>query len=70
VSVLLHEEQLTDRELAVLRLLPTRPTNGEIAARLGVSVNTVKTHLGHIYLKLGVNGRREAVETAELHHLI
>jgi LuxR family maltose regulon positive regulatory protein len=57
-------EQMTEREHVVLALLPTRLSNEEIATRLGVSVNTVKTHLKHIYRKLGVAGRREAVDAA------
>jgi LuxR family maltose regulon positive regulatory protein len=58
-------EQLTHREYLVLSLLPTRLSNAEIAERLDVSLNTVKTHLKHIYRKLDVPGRREAVGSAE-----
>jgi LuxR family transcriptional regulator, maltose regulon positive regulatory protein len=58
-------EQITEREYMVLTLLPTRLSNLEIAERLGVSLNTVKTHLKHIYRKLGVTGRSEAVAVAE-----
>ena len=57
-------EPLTDRELEVLPYLPTRLSNAEVARALYVSVNTVKTHLRHIYLKLGVNDRDEAVARA------
>jgi LuxR family transcriptional regulator, maltose regulon positive regulatory protein len=57
-------EQLTDRELMVLRLLPTMMTNAEIAAQLYVSVNTVKAHLKRIYRKLGVETRRDAAHSA------
>jgi LuxR family maltose regulon positive regulatory protein len=56
---------LSNRELLVLRYLPSRLSNAELAARLFVSPNTVKTHLRSIYRRLGVNGRREAVEEAE-----
>ena len=56
-------ENLTDRELAVLQLLPSMMSNEEIAAELFVSVNTVKVHLKSLYRKLGVNSRREAVLT-------
>jgi LuxR family maltose regulon positive regulatory protein len=63
-------EQITEREYAVLRLLPTRLANQEIADRLGISLNTVKTHLKHIYRKLGVEGRRDAVATAERMNLL
>jgi LuxR family maltose regulon positive regulatory protein len=58
-------EQLSTRELAVLGYLPSRYSNAQIAARLYISTNTMKTHLKHIYRKLGVAGRNEAVETAE-----
>jgi LuxR family maltose regulon positive regulatory protein len=54
-------ESLTDRELAVLQLLPTMMSNSEIAGELFVSVNTVKAHLKSLYRKLGVASRREAV---------
>ena len=57
-------EQLSEREAAVLRFLPTMMSNGEIAAELFVSVNTVKTHLKSIYRKLDVPDRREAVRRA------
>jgi LuxR family maltose regulon positive regulatory protein len=63
-------EQLTDREYMVLVHLPSRQSNAEIANRLGVSLNTVKTHLKHIYRKLDVVGRSEAVEAAERLHLL
>ena len=57
-------EQLTDSESRVLRYLPTHLTAPEIAAELWLSVNTVNTHTRHLYAKLGVHGRREAVERA------
>jgi LuxR family maltose regulon positive regulatory protein len=52
---------LTDRELAVLQLLPSMMSNEQIAGELFVSVNTVKVHLKSLYRKLGVSSRREAV---------
>jgi LuxR family maltose regulon positive regulatory protein len=55
---------LTDRELDVLRYLPTMLSNADIAARMYVSVNTVKAHLRVLYRKLGVTQRREAVARA------
>jgi LuxR family maltose regulon positive regulatory protein len=57
---LLHP--LTEREVAVLGYLPTPLTAAEIAAELFVAEATVRTHMRHIYDKLGVAGRREAVE--------
>ncbi|MBA3906524.1 MAG: hypothetical protein H0X35_07555 [Pseudonocardiales bacterium] len=52
---------LTAREAAVLDLLPGPLSLNEIAARLAVTTNTVKTHLTAIYAKLGVRSRRDAV---------
>jgi LuxR family maltose regulon positive regulatory protein len=58
------EEGLSDRELDVLRLLATDLTGPEIARRLFVSVNTLRTHTKHIFTKLDVNTRRAAVRRA------
>jgi LuxR family transcriptional regulator, maltose regulon positive regulatory protein len=55
---------LTDRELAVLQLLPSMMSNEQIAGELFVSVNTLRTHTKHIFTKLDVNTRRAAVERA------
>ena len=63
-------ETLTERELAVLRHLPTMKSNREIAVEMYFSVNTVKTHLKSIYRKLGVNRRRAAVEEARARSLL
>ena len=57
-------ENLTQREIEVLRLLAGGLTNQEIAERLYVSENTVKTHLANIYGKLGARDRREAITRA------
>jgi LuxR family transcriptional regulator, maltose regulon positive regulatory protein len=57
-------DPLTDRELSVLRLLPTSLSYDQIASTLYVSLNTVKTHLRHIYMKLEVGSRAEAVARA------
>ena len=62
--------QLTDRELAVLRYLPTKLTQRDIAAALYVSMNTVKTHTNAIFRKLGVSDRRSAVQAARDRHLL
>jgi LuxR family maltose regulon positive regulatory protein len=61
---LLHSFGLTDRELAVLRLLPGQLSQREMADTLFVSLNTVKSHLRSIYRKLGVNTRDAAVSRA------
>jgi LuxR family maltose regulon positive regulatory protein len=58
-------EPLTERELEVLRLLPTELTTPEIAERLVISYHTVRTHLKHIYGKLDAHSRHEAVTRAK-----
>jgi LuxR family maltose regulon positive regulatory protein len=55
---------MTDRELDVLRYLPTRLSTTDIAAKLGISPNTVKTHLRNIYRKLGAGTRNQAIVKA------
>jgi LuxR family maltose regulon positive regulatory protein len=57
-------EPLSERELTVLRFLPTMMSNAEIASEMFVSVNTVKTHLKHVYRKLDVADRRDCVRRA------
>jgi LuxR family maltose regulon positive regulatory protein len=57
-------EPLSHAEARVLRYLPTKLSAPEIADELYLSVNTVKTHMRHLYDKLGVHRRHEAVEQA------
>ena len=57
-------EPLTESEIRVLRYLPTKLSAPEIADQLYLSVNTVKTHMRHLYDKLGAHRRHEAVEQA------
>ena len=57
-------DYLSERELAVLRLLPTQLTFAEIGSELYVSKNTVRTHAQSIYRKLGVDSRADAVAAA------
>jgi LuxR family transcriptional regulator, maltose regulon positive regulatory protein len=57
-------EPLTESETRVLRYLPTHLGAPEIAAELYLSANTVKTHLRHLYRKLGAHSRGEAVQRA------
>ncbi len=55
---------LTERELSVLRLLPSELSQREIGAALYVSLNTVKSHARSIYRKMGVDTRDDAVDLA------
>jgi len=59
-------EPLTERELAVLQLLPSMQSNLEIAEEMFVSVNTVKVHLKTLYRKLDVPNRRSAVRRSRI----
>lgn len=58
-------EQLTDRELSILQLMAAGLTHSEIADELYLSVNTIKWHTTHIYSKLGVHRRANAVSRAQ-----
>lgn len=64
------DELLTERELAVLRYLPTSLSTADIASEMFVSPNTVKTHIRHIYGKLGAGRRADAVRRARDRGLI
>jgi LuxR family maltose regulon positive regulatory protein len=57
-------DPLSARELEILRMLPTKFTASEIAEQLFIAESTVRTHIKHIYSKLNVNRRFEAVERA------
>ena len=61
---------LTARELELLHELPAHQTVASIAAKRNVSVNTVKTHLRSIYMKLGASGRTEAIAAARRQNLL
>ncbi len=60
-----HVEPLTNRELETLQMLAERLYDKEIAKALSISVWTVRTHVKHIFEKLHVKGRRQAVHKAE-----
>ena len=59
-------EPLSASEARILRFLPTNLSAPEIAGQLSVSVNTIRTHMRHLYEKLGVHSRTEAVEQARI----
>lgn len=63
-------QNLSPRELDILRELANGASNGEIAAKLHLSINTVKHHVHNILAKLGLINRREAVTFARKHGLI
>jgi DNA-binding NarL/FixJ family response regulator len=61
---------LTEREHDVLRMIARGATNGEIAAALYVAEATVKTHVGSIFMKLGVRDRAAAIVFAYDHGVV
>jgi LuxR family maltose regulon positive regulatory protein len=63
-------EPLSQAECRVLRYLPTSLSVPEIARELYLSVNTVRTHLRHIYDKLDAHRRHEAIERARAFGLV
>jgi DNA-binding NarL/FixJ family response regulator len=69
-EVAVHIEQLTERELEVLRLIGRGATNAEIGTELFISEGTVKTHIGHIFTKLDLRDRAAAVVFAFDHGLV
>ena len=58
------QNNLTRREIQILNMITTGAKNIEIAENLCVSVHTIKTHIYHIYKKIDVNNRMEAVQWA------
>ncbi|WKD58363.1 Transcriptional regulatory protein LiaR [Corynebacterium capitovis DSM 44611] len=68
--VMRPDEALSAREIEILQALQTGASNREIAARLFISEATVKTHLIHIYTKLGVDNRTAAVDKARERRII
>lgn len=61
---------VSEREYAVLKQLASGQSNKEIARALGISPNTVKSHVAHLYTKLAVSKRTEAVNRARELRLI
>ncbi len=64
------EDDLTQRERDVLRLIALGHTNQEIAKRLFLSVRTIEAHRRHILTKLRLNTRADLVRYALEHHLV
>jgi two-component system NarL family response regulator len=62
--------QLTPREMTTLKLLADGKANKEIANELEISERTVKTHLAHLFEKLGVTSRTEAIKIATRRGLV
>ena len=62
--------QLTPRELSTLQLMADGRSNKDIASALGISERTVKTHVGHLFEKLGVTSRTEAAKIAARRGLV
>jgi two-component system, NarL family, response regulator NreC len=63
-------DDLSERELSVLRLIALGHTNGEIASELHLSVRTVESHRSHVQQKTGRSSRAELVRYALEHHLV
>ena len=63
-------EALSAREIEILQALKTGASNRQIADQLFISLATVKTHLIHIYEKLGVDNRTAAVQQAQDRRII
>jgi DNA-binding NarL/FixJ family response regulator len=57
-------DQLSPREIDVLRLIAAGNANKQIAGRLGIAEDTVKSHITNILSKFGANDRTHAVTTA------
>jgi LuxR family maltose regulon positive regulatory protein len=58
-------EPLSDRELEILRLIASGASNAEIASSLFIALSTVKSHANHLFGKLGVNSRTQAIVRAQ-----
>ncbi|MDQ2783645.1 MAG: LuxR C-terminal-related transcriptional regulator [Chloroflexota bacterium] len=59
-----HPDRLTEREVAVLRLLAGGQSNRAIGDTLGITTRTAERHISNIYSKIGVSGRAEAAAYA------
>ena len=70
LQLLRARELLSARELEILELMSEGLSNRQIANRLWVSVETVKSHLSAVYAKLGAESRAHAVAIAFRHGLL
>jgi DNA-binding CsgD family transcriptional regulator len=70
VSAIQPRQKLTSREYDILSALNEGLTNRAIAQRLNIKTNTVKTHLGKLFDKLGVSSRLELVMFARHHSVL
>lgn len=64
IAIHLAEDTLTEREIAVLKIVAQGNSNGEVAKKLSVGVETVKQHMKNIAAKLGTHDRAHAVAIA------
>lgn len=64
IAIHLAEDTLTEREIAVLKIVAQGNSNGEVARKLSVSVETIKQHMKNIAAKLGTSDRAHAVAIA------
>ena len=62
-ATVMKDQTLTTREIDILKDLALGRSNAQISQSLGISVNTVKTHLKHIFKKLQVDNRPAAAST-------
>jgi DNA-binding CsgD family transcriptional regulator len=65
-----HPAGLTGREVEVLRLIAAGRTSKEIADELVITINTVESHVTHVYQKIGARGRADATSFAHRHGLV
>ena len=66
---LTHNFELSNRELEILKLMRENTSNKGIAESLYISINTVKTHVKNIYIKLEVNNRYDALKKVKAHQV-
>lgn len=70
VDLILRDKGISRREFEVLELISKGYSNQEIADKLFISINTVKTHLANLFIKLNVKRRTQAIEQAKQEGLI